>query len=103
VSRIIRNRNSARPQDSLPQGLTALVSAVVVGGPLTAFAVSAALAAFLGGDEHWSFAIGYHAFTPLCVGLCCVLPLSRSGSRAWLYCLSAIVPLVAVLAVRRLV
>lgn len=67
--------------------------AALLGAPLTAGVVGAALARFLPLSREAATAWGYHSLVPLWVLLACVLPLQRSGWRAWLSCAAIGVPL----------
>ena len=59
---------------------------VLFGAPLAAAALSCFGARATAATPSWSTAIGYHSFVPLWVALVCVLPLSRSGARGWMWC-----------------
>jgi hypothetical protein len=74
--------------------------ATILGAPLAAGALSAGLALLLPGSRTWSTAIAVDAVTPLWVLLGCLLPLARSGLRAWLYCGLLALPLLAALVLR---
>jgi hypothetical protein len=74
--------------------------AAVVGAPLVAFAVGAAVMAFLPVSGPWSFALGFHVVLPVWVALTCALPLARDGRRAWGLCLAVVVPVAVALVVR---
>ena len=69
------------------------IAAAVVGAPITACLVGAALARLLPLSEGAAFAWGVHLIFPLWVGLAVALPLTRTGRRAWIIC--AIVALLA--------
>ncbi|RKG69652.1 hypothetical protein D7V80_07920 [Corallococcus sp. CA054B] len=72
--------------------------ATVLGAPLAAFAVGAAVMAFLPGP--WAFAVGFHVVLPVWVGLACALPLARNGRVAWGVCLAVVAPVAVALLVR---
>jgi len=74
--------------------------AAVVGAPLVAGAVGAALVAFPPEAGGVSFALGFHVMVPLWVVLACVLPLLKNGRVAWGVCLAPLVLLAAALAWR---
>lgn len=84
-----------------PPGL-AHVLAALVGAPLVAFTVGASLVAFAPLPGPLAFAWGLHLMVPLWVVLACVLPLMRTGRRAWGVCLGIVLPLAGALAVRSL-
>ncbi len=75
--------------------------AALVGAPLVAFAVGAALVAFLPVSGVWALALGFHAMVPLWVALACVLPMMRDGRVAWGVCLAIVLPIAVALAARR--
>ncbi len=87
-------RGRADPGHSRARTLAALL-----GAPLTAGIVGAGLARLLPVAESWSAAWGYHVLVPLWVLLACVLPMQRSGLRAWSLCAAIAVPLGAALLV----
>jgi len=74
--------------------------ATIFGAPLAAGALSAAIALLLPGSKAWSTAIAVDAVTPLWVTLACLLPLARSGLRAWVYCGLLALPLLAALTLK---
>jgi hypothetical protein len=74
--------------------------AAVVGAPLAASALSAALALLLPASRAWATSIAVDAVAPLWIMLACCLPLSRSGLRAWAYCVALSLPLLAALVIR---
>ncbi|NOK20200.1 hypothetical protein [Corallococcus carmarthensis] len=74
--------------------------AAVAGAPLAAFAVGAALMAFLPVSGPWAFALGFHGVLPVWVGLACTLPLARDGRVAWGVCLAVVVPVAVALILR---
>ncbi|CAM3567421.1 hypothetical protein G4177_26100 [Corallococcus sp. ZKHCc1 1396] len=91
---------SAERADKAANHSVARTLATVVGAPLAAFAVGAAVMAFLPMSGPWAFALGFHAVLPVWVGLACALPLARSGRVAWGVCLAVMVPVALALAVR---
>jgi hypothetical protein len=91
---------SDRVRGVAPDHSLARTLAVVLGAPLAAAALSAALVRLLPVPLSWASAIGFHALVPLWIGWVCFLPLSRSGARAWLFCALACLPLLASLLVR---
>ncbi|NPD27984.1 hypothetical protein D7Y27_12060 [Corallococcus sp. AB004] len=74
--------------------------ATVMGAPLAACAVGAAVMAFLPVSGPWAFALGFHVVLPVWVGFACALPLARNGRVAWGVCLAVVVPVAVALAVR---
>lgn len=74
--------------------------ATVIAPPLMAAAIGAALAAFLPLSEPVRCALGYHAVVPLWAAFTCILPLQRSGRRAWAACALVCLPLSAALLIR---
>src|SRR5690606_14695142 len=56
--------------------------AAIIGAPLAAFSIGAALVAFLPVSDELAFAIGSQSMLPLWVAFACVLPLCRSGRGA---------------------
>ncbi|MCY1043633.1 hypothetical protein OV208_20105 [Corallococcus sp. bb12-1] len=87
-------------EDKAANHSAARTLATVVGAPLAAFAVGAAVMAFLPVSGPLAFAVGFHAVLPVWVGLACALPLARSGRVAWSVCLAVVVPVVLALFVR---
>lgn len=87
-------KRRADPGHSLGRTLAA-----VIGAPLSAAAAGAALARCLPLSREWSAAWGYHLLVPAWVLLACVLPLQRSGKRAWLLCAAIIAPAIAALSI----
>jgi hypothetical protein len=73
------------------------IAAAVVGAPITACLVGAALARVLPLSEGAAFAWGVHLIFPLWVGLAVALPLTRTGRRAWIICACVALPAVAAL------
>jgi hypothetical protein len=61
--------------------------AALFGTPVTACLVGAALARLLPLSEGAAFAWGVHLIFPVWVGLAVVLPLTRTGRRAWAICI----------------
>lgn len=70
-------------------------AAAVVGAPITACLVGAALANLLPLSEGAAFAWGVHLIFPAWVGLAVGLPLARSGRRAWMICACIALPAAA--------
>lgn len=70
--------------------------AAVAGAPIVAFLVCAAVIAYLPVGEPLAFGIGAHLIVPIWVALACLLPLARSGLRAWAICFAVVVPLALV-------
>jgi hypothetical protein len=79
-------RSRLWPVDGRDAVLRALAAAF--GAPLTAAVVTTALARLLPVSKPSALAWGHHLLVPLWVLLACVLPLQRSGKRAWLLCTS---------------
>lgn len=69
----------------------------MVGAPITACLVGAALARLLPLSEGAAFAWGVHLIFAVWVGLAVVLPLTRSGRRAWIICACVSLPAAAAL------
>ena len=90
---------SPGPSKTATHGLASTLAAVV-GAPLVAFTVGAALVAFLPMDEGSAFALGLHLMVPLWVALACGLPLLKNGRVAWAVCCALALPLAVALAVR---
>ncbi len=82
----------AAPQHSLARTLAA-----VFGAPCLALIAGTAMVRYLPGGEDWAVAVGLHAIIPSAVTAACVLPLARSGARAWLLCAVVVLPLAATL------
>ena len=59
----------------------------LLGAPTVAFIAGAAIASFLPGPEETAFAFGIQLMIPIWVALSCLLPLARSASRAWVFCI----------------
>lgn len=74
--------------------------AALIGAPLAAFSIGAALIAFLPVSPELAYAIGAHSIIPLWVALSCLVPLARTGRGAWLFCLGTALPLLAALSLR---
>ncbi|WP_375754259.1 hypothetical protein [Corallococcus exercitus] len=91
---------SAGRGDKAANHSVARTLAVVVGAPLVAFAVGAAVMAFLPVSGPWAFALGFHVVLPVWVGLACALPLARDGRVAWSVCLAVVVPVAVALVLR---
>ncbi len=70
--------------------------AALFGAPLAALAVGAALTRLVPGSEAVAFAWGVHSVLPLWAFFACVLPLAKSGRRAWLVCLALVLPATAI-------
>jgi hypothetical protein len=87
-------------EDKAANHSVARTLATVVGAPMVAFAVGAAVMAFLPMSGPWSFALGFHVVLPVWVALTCALPLARNGRVAWGLCLAVMVPVAVALAVR---
>jgi|SRR3954467_14898345 hypothetical protein len=81
-------RRRADPGHSAGRTLAALL-----GAPLTAAALSVAMARGLPLSRGWSTAWAYQSMVPVWVLLACVLPLQSSGKRAWMLC--AVLALIA--------
>jgi hypothetical protein len=69
----------------------------MIGAPISALLVGAALARLLPLSEGAAFAWGVHLILPVWVGLAVALPLARSGRRAWALCLCVALPAAAAL------
>lgn len=82
--------NGVRAEHSLARTL-----AVLLGAPLAAAGLATGTARFLPLPIAWSTALGFHLLIPLWALFACILPLARSGARAWLWCVLAGVPLLA--------
>ncbi|RYZ43109.1 MAG: hypothetical protein EOO71_05115 [Myxococcaceae bacterium] len=91
---------NALREDRAANHSAARTLATVVGAPLAAFAVGAAVMALLPVSGPLAFAVGFHAVLPVWVGLACTLPLARNGRVAWGVCLAVVVLVALVLAVR---
>ncbi|RKH52510.1 hypothetical protein [Corallococcus aberystwythensis] len=91
---------SAGRGDKAANHSVARTLAAVVGAPLAAFAVGAALMAFLPVSGPWAFALGFHGGLPVWVALACTLPLARNGRVAWGVCLAVVVPVAVALMLR---
>ncbi|HYQ14740.1 MAG TPA: hypothetical protein VEQ58_03255 [Polyangiaceae bacterium] len=79
----------------------ARVLATLAGAPATAACLAASFGRFLPVSKPWSAALGFHVFVPVWVVLACVLPLQRSGRRAWLLCALVALPALLVIGARR--
>ncbi|NBD12209.1 hypothetical protein [Corallococcus silvisoli] len=91
---------SAGSGDKAANHSVARTLAAVLGAPLAALAVGAAVMAFLPVSGPWAFALGFHGVLPVWVLLACTLPLARSGRVAWGVCLAVVVPVAVALALR---
>ncbi|MFB1483862.1 hypothetical protein [Corallococcus sp. RDP092CA] len=91
---------SAGRGDKAANHSVARTLAAVLGAPLAAFAVGAAVMAFLPVSGTWAFALGFHVVLPVWVGLACALPLARNGRVAWGVCLAVAVAVAVALVVR---
>lgn len=75
--------------------------ATVFGAPLAAGALSGALSLLLPTSRAWSASIAVDAVAPLWIIIACLLPLARSGLRAWAYCVVLALPLFVALVAER--
>jgi len=77
-------------------------AAAVLGAPVASGAFCAALSCSLPLPDVWASGLSYHLLVPLWVALACLLPLARSGRRAWAICGVLTIPAVGLLLFRAL-